>query len=452
MCAGYTYQYVSPDNLELPTATVRDKVLASDAQAFKAMVVRANDSLTIPGVKKLVQYAHAGLPIVFSGGIPQSYLGTNQEAAFLAAQRSLNQTATLKNVHVTDTYEGLASTLSEIGIKPAASITTTGSWYTQQRSDPTTGVVYYYVYNDAMTYPQGQGASNGTIIFNSVGTPYQLDAWIGEQRPVLTYTQSKTTTTIPIHLAGNQSTIFAFYPNSPNESDRTAVHLIYHSDAIIGATRLDNGSIALKVGQSSEAPSYTLSNDKSEVLSPVAITPIILNNWTLVAEHWDPPSDLLDIEGGAAKHNTTHILPNLISWQQISGLQNVSGRGYYSANFEWPPKGSLDMSSGGPDGAIIDFGFIVHTLRVFINGHLLAPLDVTSPKTDITSLLVRGTNKVEAVAATPLGNILRTIWDQLQTSGEAATDPSGGGPAPPIVNYGLLKDVVLTPYQTFIVE
>jgi hypothetical protein len=34
------------------------------------MVVRANDSLTIAGVAKLVEFAHAGLPIIFSGGIP----------------------------------------------------------------------------------------------------------------------------------------------------------------------------------------------------------------------------------------------------------------------------------------------------------------------------------------------------------------------------------------------
>jgi hypothetical protein len=452
MYAGYSYQYVSPDNLELPKATVQDKVLASDAQAFKAMVVRANDSLTIPGVKKLVEFAHAGLPIVFSGGIPQSYLGTNQKAALLEAQQSLNQTATLTNVHVTDSYDGLASTLSEIGIKPATSITTTGSWYTQQRSDPTTGVVYYYVYNDAMTSPQGQGTSNGTIIFDSVGTPYELDAWIGEQRPVLTYTQSESATSIPIRLAGNQSTIIAFYPDSPNKLERTVVHLTYHSDAIIGANRLNNGSIALKVGPSSEVPTYTLSNDKTETLNSVAITPITISNWTLIAEHWDPPSDLFDIEGGSVKHNTTHTLPNLISWQQISGLQNVSGRGYYSASFQWPPMESSGMNSGSPDGAIVDFGFIVHTLRVSINGHLLPPLDVTVAKTDISHLLVNGTNKVEAVVATPLGNILRTIWDQLQTSGESAADPSGGGPAPPVANYGLLQDVIVTPYQIFIVE
>ena len=56
------------------------------------------------------------------------------------------------------------------------------------------------------------------------------------------------------------------------------------------------------------------------------------------------------------------------------------------------------------------------------------------------------------MVATPLGNVLRPIWDQLQTSGTGPTDPVGGGPPPPIVNYGMLNDVVVTPYKTAVVS
>lgn len=412
------------------------------------MVVRANDSLTIAGVAKLVEFAHAGLPIIFSGGMPQFYLGTNEKAAVLNSQRALNQTASLTNVHVTDAYDGLASTLAAIGIEPATSITTTGSWFTTQRSDPTTGVVYYYIYSDAMYSALGQGTSSGTIKFSSIGIPYEFDAWTGEQRPILTYTQSSNSTSIPMTLAGNQSTIIAFLPQHLGSSSQDNMHLTYISDDIIGTTALKNGSIALKVGPSSGNPSYSLMDNEIKTLNPVSASLITITNWTLVVEHWDPPSDLFNIEGGAVKHNTTHSLQNLVSWQQISGLQNVSGRGYYSASFQWPPTSSSRAGTVKLDGAIIDFGPIVHTLRASINGNLLPPLDVTSAKIDIGPWLLQGKNIVEVAVATPLGNVLRPIWDQLQTSATGPTDPVGGGPPPPILDYGMLKDVVITPYKS----
>jgi hypothetical protein len=183
-------------------------------------------------------------------------------------------------------------------------------------------------------------------------------------------------------------------------------------------------------------------------LAPFLGSQFIVTNWNLVVEHWDPPSDMLNIEGGAAKHNTTHFLPNPVSWQQISGLQNVSGRGYYSASFQWPPSASAARASG----AIIDFGPIVHTLRASINGNMLPPLDVTSAKADISQWLVQGENKVEAVVATKLGNVLRPIWDQLQTSGTGPSSPEAGGPPPPIAHYGILQDVVVTPYKSVVVS
>lgn len=68
---GYTYQYLSPDNFQLPNAVVKDNVLAPDAQAFKALVVRGNDTVTPQGIDQLLNLAHAGLPIVFSGGVPE---------------------------------------------------------------------------------------------------------------------------------------------------------------------------------------------------------------------------------------------------------------------------------------------------------------------------------------------------------------------------------------------
>lgn len=151
--AGYTYEYLSPDNFEFPLAVVKDGILAPDAQAFKAMVVRASDSLTLAGVTKLVEFAQAGLPIIFSGGIPTFYLGTNSPSSLEEANNSLQNITTLHNVHVTDASE-LSSTLPSIGIVPYTKLSTNSNWYTMRRHDNDSGTDHIFIYNDAV--PNGQ--------------------------------------------------------------------------------------------------------------------------------------------------------------------------------------------------------------------------------------------------------------------------------------------------------
>lgn len=477
---GYTYEYLSPDNFDLVNAVVQNKILAPDAQSFKALVVRANDSLTLNGTAKLVEFARAGLPIVFSGGIPTSYLGVNDPATVARSQKSLNQAASLPNVHITASYDSLASTLAAIGIQPTVKLNGTTSLYTVHRRDSSAKTDYFFVYNDAIYSPRGEGGLTTVIEFGSTGIPYHFNAWTGEQTPILVYRRTKTSTLIPLTLAGNQTTIVAFVPKPLGTSSLPIdiaddgslnVQVIFDpafgttsdeapsipgtsltgvSDSILAVSALQNGSVVLKVGASSSgsAPSYTLSNGATKTLGSVqTIAPITLQDWTLIVEHWDPPSNMSNIEGGAYKHNTTHSLQSLVSWQAITGLQSVSGRGYYSTTFTWPPRSNYtSMAFKGPLGAIIDFGSVVHTLQVSINGKLLPPLDVTDAKADISNYLVRGKNRVEAVVATPLGNVLRPIWTTLKTSGTGPSDPVAGGPPPPVADYGLIEPAVITPY------
>ncbi|KAK4892845.1 hypothetical protein LTR27_008759 [Elasticomyces elasticus] len=417
---GFTYEYLSPDNFALAAATVVDGILAPDAQACQALVVRANDSLTVDGVAKLVEFAHAGLPIVLAGGLPSSYIDTYSYNAMdiRKSKKNLQGTTTLPNVHVTDDYH-VAATLASMGIKPRTQIVSTSpgnaTVFTTWRHDNATDSDYIFVYNDAMYIPQGQGAANVTIDFQSTGAPFEYNAWTGEQSPVAAYSTTANSTIIPISLAGNQSTIIAF---RCTDTLARLPHVEVMPEDVVGYSYTDNDSLVLKHAHSSPSP---------------------LSNWTLVAEHWDPPADLYNISAGATKHNTTHYLPQLIPWQQIPGLQNVSGRGYYSTTFDWP----LDTTA---DGAILDFGWVYHTLRATLNGHQLPPLDVTAPKIDVGKWLITGVNELEAVIATPLGNVLIPIWYQLQTSGEGPGSPDASTVPPPVGQYGLQADVTLAPY------
>lgn len=431
---GYSYQYLSPDDLSF--TTVEDSVLAPDAQRFKALVLRVNDSLTIDGVDKLTEFGQSGLPIIFAGGVPSSYIGTVESDKVEQADRSLRELAALPNVHTTDSLE-VGQTLAEIGIKPLTRISSNGSWFTQWHSDAENQMDYVFVYSDAMHIPQGQGESVGTIEFESIGIPYEYDAWTGDQRPILQYKQLENTTLIPFQLAGNQSKIIAFHAEPKINSSRPH-HLDPWETEDLGYPYV-NSYVFPELGRYPPTTNGTLPATSCGTFQ--------LQNWTLVVEHWDPPADLYNYTGGAFRYNTTHELANLQSWENIPGLQNVSGIGYYTTSFEWPPAQCEDSSNIA--GAMIDFGYVYHTLQVSVNGQRLPPMDVTAPTADLKPLLRNGQNTVEATVSAPLGNILRTIWTDLQSSGEGpASADAGTVSRPSIGQYGLRQEVEIVPYQS----
>lgn len=408
--AGYAYEYLSPDNFDLPNAAVSDGILASNAQAFKAMIVRANDSMTVQGAVGIAEFAHAGLPIIFSGGIP-SYLASYNASGSTYVNETLQSLTDLANVHVVP-YDELADTVASLGIPPLTSVNANGSWFTYWRRDDLAGFDYVFVYNDEPSYKMGDGYTEGTIEFASTGTPYFFDAWTGEQGKIQNFSTSANTTTIPLHLAGNQSVIIAFADNGTQPTYNKTISTI---------------------------------NDPSAPL-PAPVTSYDLSSWTLIVEHWDPPKNLTsDITpSGTIKSNTTHQLTSLISWKNISGLENVSGRGYYNTTFSWPPLSfRYFYNSSSTLSAYIDFGAIVHTISVRINGHQLPPLDPTWAKMDISEFLVQGANEVQAVVSTPLFNVLKPIWTQLRTAGEA---PGMSVEDTPLQDYGLVKPVMVVAY------
>lgn len=413
--AGYTYEYLSPDDFSLPEAYIADGVLAPARQAFKAMIIRANDSMTVQGVAKIAEYANDGLPILFSGGLP-SYLISYNASGDAYVNATLEGLLSLPNVHVVP-YDGLAASVAALGITPLTKVNATSVWYTYWRRDDAAKADYVFVYNDAFTAGFNSGRSEGVVHFASTGAPYLYNAWTGTQTPITKYTQTDNSTSIYFELAGNQSIIVAFHDAKP------AAYPHGHAQAEGQARQLQESTVG---------------------------TPLTLSDWTLVVEHWDPPADLYDVDTIAVKHNTTHYLPHLTSWLNIPGLENVSGRGYYSSALNWTKSSSSDRhNSGAKDAAILDFGAIVHTVRVSVNNHTLPPLDLTWAKADISKYLVDGINTVQAVVATPLYNRVKPIAGELFSSGQGWSAMSGAPvtlPTSPLQDYGLLSTVTVTQY------
>lgn len=419
---------------------MENEIFAPNRQAFKTLVVWANESLTANGTAKLVDYAHGGLPIIFGGGLPSNFSGYNP-AAQASAVESVKNLTSLSNVHVVP-YDGLAASLQSLNILPRTSVTANGTWFTYWRHDTNTSTDYVYVYNDAAGVPSGQGLTNGSISFETTGKPFLYDAWSGDITAISSYQQSDTHIEIPLQLAGNQSIIIGFNTTSEHQ-----VH-VQESAEGVSAVMEDANSLTVSRSFDQESRSIHLSNGDSVTLAPMLTPAFALNNWTLIVESWTPPSDIYNIELGPTRSNSTFQVPTLLPWNQISSsLANISGVGYYTTTFTWPPQNVSSSSSSQTNvsGAIIDLGQITHTARVSVNGQKLPPLDISWARYDIGSLLQTGQNTVQVVVSTPLGNGLRTYWDKLETSGVFASDVIS---PPGEADYGLISPVQIVAYRT----
>lgn len=424
---GYGYEYISPENFNLPRAVVVNKVLAPEGPAYKAFIIRSGDILTLDGVQKIVQYALQGLPIILYGGLPTAIAAPNG-VGLQIAQGLLKGIGYLPNVHQVPSGS-IASALASIGIQPLTRISGSVTWFTYWREDEEKSADYVYVFNDG-------NSSEGSISFASTRTPYLLNAWTGDQKPILQYTVDSGYTTIPLKLAAGQSIIIAFLSVLP--TDTPLVHITSAPSTLLGYSYSKSTGLVAKVPMSVAQSTIKTSNGKLYTI-PVTTVPaaFTLPNWTLVAESWGPSPNLYDVET-TIKTNTTFQLTALTSWQNIAGLEHSGGVGYYSTTFLW---------SDTSVSAIIDFGQVVQTLRVRINGHQLPPLDFSSAKADISQYLVKGTNTVEAIAATPLFNALIPIWDKLQTSGSGPLLPLFAFGGQFGVEAGLVGTVTVTPYK-----
>ncbi|KAK3641355.1 hypothetical protein LTR56_011383 [Elasticomyces elasticus] len=434
--AGYSYEYFSPDNFDLPEAYIAHGTLAPERQAFKALVLRANDTLTVPGVRKLVEFANAGLTIIISGGLPQNLTGFNVSGGTEYVRSALTSIVSLDNVHIVPS-DNLAVSLANLGITPRTRVSADRVLYTYVREDAAAATTYFYIYNDAYGVPMSEGATTGAITFEAIGVPYLYDGWTGDVTPILGYQQGTDTTTVPISLAGNQSIIIGFHHDESPLPGTTILSL--PSGVYSGAAQSGYPGPLVSVKAGNPTDPILLSNGTTVKLPTPAVSSN-LTAWTLIVESWSMPASP-DTNFQAYRSNTTYNINGLRAWNEISpALFNISGRGFYSTTFEWL---GGNGTAGSADGAMLSLGVLVQTARVFVNGHQMPPLDPTNAIADIGNCLVAGTNTLEIVVSTTLGNALRPIQDSILTSGQPWT-----GPSPLVQGFGLVEPALLLPYTT----
>lgn len=446
---GFTYGYISPSNFDLEDAYVQDGILAPERQAYKAFVVRQNDSMTLAGVQKLEQFALNGLPIVFYGGIPDSVLSRSDEKDLESIRSILENMSKMEKVHIVPEGSLAVSLISDVGITPKVAVETNGRWMTYWREDEVSAHSYVILYNDASGSSLGEGRSSGKVtVAAALGAPYVYDAWTGEVFAVRVCQHDDKSMTIPVSLAGNQTAILAFHHDEKPQCS---------------LDRLPEGVSARAA--SAAAPTFELLNrnsatetfechDRQTIKLPAAASAVELSNWTLVVESWTAPNKTStdpDYTYEAIKTNSSAFsLPSLQPWSEISdSLRNTSGVGFYSTNFTWPPQSASDTQAGS-SGAEIDLAYILNTARVWVNGHQVAPLDPVAPVADVSSFLVNGDNSITIATATTLGAAVREYWEQISVAGVAVSLT-----APPPreeAAHGLVAPVKLIPYSSTKIE
>jgi hypothetical protein len=407
---GWTYEYISTDNLDLNQAVVKAGVLGPDGPAFKALVIESYQNLSIASVKNLQNLAEAGLPLVFVNGEP-GYFDIKAEKAASTFRREIGKLMQNQNSFSAKTGQ-VSNQLKKLGLLPRVTIKANGTWYNTFRDDPGTGSAYIFVLNDPPT-------SQGEIVVAGTFSPYLLDPMTGDKLPVINFQRGNSTTTIPLVLAANQTVLLELrkYPD-----DDFPTRFASLPQSVVGH-RVQDTSAVLQVRASEAQEHAVLVNGTSIMLGslsdPPVPSPISLSGWNLTVEHWQAPANMSDAGIVADKHNTSHFLYNLTSWAQIEALQDVSGIGYYSTTFDWHP----DSSSSSGLGAYIEMTQILHSVRVFVNGNRVPALDYRSPKQDITDYLKNGSNRVLCVVPSTMWNYIMKISPMIVNGGTQLVIP-----------------------------
>ncbi|KAI1366485.1 hypothetical protein F5Y08DRAFT_351412 [Xylaria arbuscula] len=433
---GWSYNYLTAENLQSEQAVVDNGVLAPMSPAWKALAIGPKANVSLDALASLQRLADSGLPIIMVGESPCFYPEGNKTDAQLF-EKNLNTLQSSDNVYSADEGQ-LADKLSSLGVRPQVAVETNGTWYTTWRESEEMG--HALIYSDLT-------ASQGEVEIADTRTPFFLNPWTGEETPVLTYRQDNASTIIPLSLAGNQTVVIAF--KSLNKLTDPTYHLTSFSPHVLGSTFDSVHGLTLQVAHSTSDVQVTLSNGASRNISTSSVPPAFeLSQWSLTAEHWEAPANLSDVRA-TVKYNTTHELSSLVSWSEIPALVNASGIGYYTTSFTWPPVNSRSAENATLR-AYLSFPNVLHALRVRVNGEPLPPLDLTNAVIDISPWLRSGNNTVTAIVPTTLWNYLRTVLGSLESAGAEPLLLVLGAPLATTDESGLLSGVRVTPLQNIV--
>lgn len=408
--AGFTYDFLSPALLELPEAIVKNGKLASNTAEYQAFIFDTsntkdmqdvgNSLMTLSAVKKMVEYANAGLPIIMVGSFPTGMPGivTNQEKSeFDSAIAKLKKN---KNVVLVASQAEVPNALKKLKVDPYAENKTPERIMTYRTKTDNADI--YYVYNRSRNYVEGidstfhnsltnygykkedGGTVKTKIALTGEGVPYTLDAYTGKIERIGEYeVDSNGKIVVEVTLDVNDATMIAIAPKNWVNGDQVSKKQLSLQDPIV----VDNWELEIK--------SFTNKNDISSVgpdASEMKYTTIsnislpTLKTWT----------ELGIVNATVTEEDGT------VTTKDVD-LGTISGIGVYSKTL------TLPSSWKEKNGAYLTIENSYDTVKVSINGVELPNVNPLSLKADVSGLLNPGDNIIEIETVTTLGNALSSI-------------------------------------------
>ncbi|KAF8130454.1 hypothetical protein K438DRAFT_1886550 [Mycena galopus ATCC 62051] len=431
--AGYTYEYVSPENLKLPGVSVSNGRLASGGPAYKAFIFNRAPNITVDAAQRVLEYAQSGLPIIISGAVPSDIPGfdpngTQQAQVQALMQQLLNET----NVMSVNNETQVPAALVSLGVLPAASVSAPlTTIYTIRRDVPDAS--YFYLFNS------GNVTENFTLSLRPdiTGTPFFLDALTAQVSPVALWTNDSGAISIPsVSLAPTQTALFAVSSADTFEGVGVpSAHLIALDSPAVAVGNAD-GTIEVR-SPSDGVFNYTLSTGDTGSVNVTLQGEMTstLDGWQLSIVAWTPPQNLSAIESVLVTQPVFNLTQGLVPWNTLEGQANTSGVGTYNTTFDWD-------SHDNTVGVELDFGTVFHTIKAFVNDVQIPTADPSFPVVDVTQFVVTGTNNLRVEAASTLLNAVNAM-SQVESLGFLRTQT---GIIPANQEYGLVEPVQLIPY------
>ncbi|MFJ3669726.1 glycosyl hydrolase [Streptomyces sp. NPDC090106] len=417
--AGYSYQLVDWGLLGLPAARVRGGRLDADGAAYKALIVPERDTLLLDSARRVLAFARAGLLVVLVGELPSA--GTSFTDVALQDKelaQVLGELARHGRTVRVSSPAGVPAALKRCSVTGSAVPDGFGGLLHVRRADGS-GSRYFLLNTTA-------AAVKGTVSLEGTGRPYRVDPWTGQVTALAVYdSRERGRVSVPVEVGAGEAVVLAVSERQEYGCRTSELH------AVSADTEVRHTSGGL-VARATAAGTYTarLSDGRSaSARVPAVPTALTLSSWRLDVEDWRPahPGETGTAATATVRSEHSKSLAELVSWQRIDGLEDVSGVGVYTASFTLP----AGYSSAA--GAVLDLGALgAGSVEVRVNGKDLPPVNQVSPVVDLGDRLRVGSNTLTVTVATTLLNRLK------------ATRPDAF--VQPRQDYGLLGPVTVTPY------
>jgi hypothetical protein len=443
--AGYTYEYVSPQYLRWPSATLRDGALFPDRSAYRAMVFNNQESMSIETAEKLRDLGRDGFPLVFLGKLPTRTPGGKAPAAEDERLRAV--VAEILALEGRDgsavarvaTEAELPGTLERLDVRASAAHAASPTVNVVRRQTADTD--YYFLYNRT-----GERVALD-IDLAGRGTPFSMDSWSGEVRRLARFDRTEGGVRVPVALAAHDQTVIAV---SRQDLDGQAPTLRATGTTADDALYRD-GTLLARSTAAGDVETTLDDGRKLTTALPAPDAPVALNDWTVDVESWRKGED-------GAPLAQTPLTPTLTTstvalgrfpvtagadgrlphWGALGDgttLKSAAGKGVYRT--------TVTLARGWDEGqgAWLDLGSANDTVRVRVNGTEIPPVDQGNKnRIDVGPWLRKGENAIEVAVATPLINQL------LVTPGSGYAPGEKGAKRLP-TEVGLRGPARLTPYS-----